>query len=220
MTEIVLQTDDILSFFGSAQYLQDTTTEWTLEILRAVIRMAGYLVHPLKYHFDIPRATAFDQRAMPIIQTPTHASWPSGHATEAFAVATVLDGLSDLKADSSQMVKADDHVKEPSLNMRIAARIADNRTIAGVHYPMDSLAGAVLGITTGEVLLNYMSGKAKTPKRDLGIAADLKKRDFNLGELNNVLNGADSKTSTLPSRDVMADKVSEEMLRLARMELT
>ena len=36
--------------------------------------------------------------------------------------------------------------------LRLAARIAINRTVAGVHYPVDSAAGAVLGITLGEYL--------------------------------------------------------------------
>ena len=33
--------------------------------------------------------------------------------------------------------------------MRLATRIAVNRTIAGVHFPIDSAAGAVLGLTLG-----------------------------------------------------------------------
>ena len=44
--------------------------------------------------------------------------------------------------------------------MRQAARIAINRTVAGVHFPADSAAGAVLGLTLGQYLVKRCTSAA------------------------------------------------------------
>ncbi len=38
--------------------------------------------------------------------------------------------------------------------LRLANRVAVNRTVAGVHFPVDSAAGAVLGLTLGLYFYN------------------------------------------------------------------
>ena len=43
--------------------------------------------------------------------------------------------------------------------MRLAARIAINRTVAGVHFPIDSVAGALLGLTLGDYFLARVMGE-------------------------------------------------------------
>jgi hypothetical protein len=52
------------------------------------------------------------------------------------------------------------HVSHGVQLMRQAARIAINRTVAGVHFPADSAAGAVLGLTLGQYLVNRANGTA------------------------------------------------------------
>jgi hypothetical protein len=44
--------------------------------------------------------------------------------------------------------------------MRLAARVAVNRTVAGVHFPVDSVAGMLLGLTLGNY---FVSRCAKRP---------------------------------------------------------
>ena len=43
--------------------------------------------------------------------------------------------------------------------MRQAARIAINRTVAGMHFPIDSVAGALLGLTLAVYLVNLCKGQ-------------------------------------------------------------
>lgn len=66
----------------------------------------------------------------PLLEAPTTYSFPSGHATVAFACATVLA------------------LAVPRLRwwlFGLAALIAWSRVYVGVHYPLDVLAGALLG---------------------------------------------------------------------------
>jgi hypothetical protein len=51
----------------------------------------------------------------------------------------------------------------------LAERIAVNRTVAGVHYPIDSWAGAALGRIVGQVVLNRAG--AGGPLAELGYSA-------------------------------------------------
>lgn len=167
LDEIEVQLDDITSFFASALRLDAVRSEWILELLEAVVRLCGYVEFPLKFHFNVPRPAQLSTRVMPVIETPTHGAWPSGHATEAFAIATVLAGLLHRQQDSdesfSMIAVAGAEDAPANLLLRIALRIAENRAVAGVHYPHDGVAGAVLGVGLGEALVNYLSGAEKTP---------------------------------------------------------
>jgi hypothetical protein len=84
---------------------------------------------------------------MPMIPTPGHGSFPSAHATEAYAVLTVLEALvkkwGSLADDDSRL----------KVMRGLAERIAVNRTVAGVHFPVDSWAGAALGTAVGRAVL-------------------------------------------------------------------
>src|SRR5262249_9504289 len=89
----------------------------------------------------------------PMIASPLHASLPSGHATENFLCARLLiELLKDTKGNGTL-----DDLWTKQL-MRLAARIAINRTIAGLHFPVDSAAGALLGLTLSEYLIGLFTG--------------------------------------------------------------
>lgn len=77
-----------------------------------------------------------------MLPTPEHSSLPSGHATEAFMAARVLAALNGNK---------DGDLYEALMTQ--ASRVAINRTVAGLHFPVDSIAGQRLGESLAEYLL-------------------------------------------------------------------
>lgn len=74
----------------------------------------------------------------PLLEAPSTFSFPSGHATVAFACATVL-------------ALAVPRLRWPLY--ALAALIAFSRVYVGVHYPGDTVAGAVLGYGIARALL-------------------------------------------------------------------
>ena len=127
----------------------------TLELMELTQLLCSHAVMIPKHYLTVRRPDQLDARLMPMIQTPSHGSFPSGHATQAMAVATVLCAVVDEKPAHFPDGKA-----RKALLMKQAERIAANRTVAGVHYPIDSLAGAYLGREVARIIV----ASAKSPK--------------------------------------------------------
>jgi len=101
-----------------------------------------------KHHLAVRRACHIDATVMPIIPTPAHGSFPSGHSTEAHAVATVMSAFVE-----RQPQRFPDFERRQALLHKLAERIAVNRTVAGVHFPIDTWAGAIIGRAVGQIIL-------------------------------------------------------------------
>jgi undecaprenyl-diphosphatase len=74
----------------------------------------------------------------PLIAIPHSDSFPSGHAATSFACATVLTALVPRAAPAFYV---------------LALAIGYSRVYVGVHWPLDVVGGAVLGIATALLLL-------------------------------------------------------------------
>ena len=97
-----------------------------------------------------------------MIQTPDHSSFPSGHSTESFALATVMNRLLQRKSALGEVDASETatDLNNAAQSFRLAERAAANRTVAGVHFPCDSAAGAVLGVALGEAVYALACGYA------------------------------------------------------------
>ncbi|WP_306113972.1 MULTISPECIES: phosphatase PAP2 family protein [unclassified Roseovarius] len=148
--EINVQTSDILSFFGSLAMLNASRRKHTLELLQLTQSLCVSIEMQVKHYCRAPRPIDWTHKVQPVIQTPDHSAFPSGHATESFAIATVLSALDTGKGQVD--------VNHPAF--LLAHRIAANRVVAGVHFPVDSAAGAFLGCQIGDVINRMAAGGA------------------------------------------------------------
>jgi hypothetical protein len=97
---------------------------------------------------------------------------PSGHATEAFLVATWLRRL---------VPSANPENTAEQLRLQ-AGRIATNRVIAGVHFPVDSVAGRLLGETLAEYLIARCADNPTFAHRRFSGPLHAPDEDFNVSE--------------------------------------
>lgn len=143
LAEIDLQQTDLHSFLGLAVAIAADTHPWLMVLLDAVQEMAFRVATEMKDICRMPRPHMLAHDLAPPIRTPSHSAYPSGHATEAFAAAAVLGAL---------------YPQSFMLLRQMACRIALNRGYAGVHYPVDHHAGALVGDLVGRHIVKHMFG--------------------------------------------------------------
>jgi undecaprenyl-diphosphatase len=98
----------------------------------ALADLAGQLISlGLKQGIGRERPNVAYPDPRPLVHAPHDGSFPSGHATVSFACATVLSFYAPRAAPAFYA---------------LAAAIAWSRVYVGVHYPLDVLGGAALGL--------------------------------------------------------------------------
>jgi hypothetical protein len=148
-TEILTQVGYPTPYFASLLGLNARNPK-TFELIAITQVIASHVVMIAKHHLACRRPDRLGASVMPMLTTPGHSTFPSGHATEAFAVRTVLSGLLD---DQKLADHYPSRVHRKALLAKQAERIAVNRTVAGLHFPIDTWAGAALGEAVGEMIL-------------------------------------------------------------------
>src|SRR3954452_18457385 len=104
-------------------------------MLRIANFIGGYCAMYYKGLFQRPRPSMVWPPLLPPIAVPGHASFPSGHSTQAHLIQLCLKDVLANRPDLATLV--DDA-------LILADRIACNRELAGLHYRSDPVAGATL----------------------------------------------------------------------------
>lgn len=152
LTEITSEVVPPFAFWSAALPLHPDRMPRTIELIALTLSLCSLAEQRFKHGLAVARPHQVCPRAFPAILTPAHASLPSGHATESFAVAEVLSAL----LGAPPVDSSDPPTSTPrTALLALAARIADNRQVAGLHYPIDTLAGRLLGT----VLAGYLAAR-------------------------------------------------------------
>ncbi len=119
-------------------------------VLATTALTTQFLTTLLKYAVgrDRPPTVVLDPE--PLLEVPTTSSFPSGHSSSSFACAFVLSRFA------------------PRLTVplfALAALIGFSRIYVGVHYPLDVLAGAILGLVVATALLKLLGALRRSPPR-------------------------------------------------------
>lgn len=140
-SEILSQLTPQFAYWNAVASLNLERRPKTLELMWLALAFASFVEMRFKHALACPRPAEYSPHIQPVIATPLHGSLPSGHATEAFMIVYLIEKLLPHGA----------HLRETL--QRLAARTSINRTVAGVHFPIDSIAGQILGQTLGEYLV-------------------------------------------------------------------
>jgi membrane-associated phospholipid phosphatase len=114
-----------------------------------------------KYHYRHPRPDAaitelIDMDWRPVLTTPPHPEYPSGHSTFSAAAATVLEAFNRGRLKQIEVVSEDvpDEVRRFSSFFEAAAEAGRSRIFGGIHFEESNAAGQMLG---REVALRVLS---------------------------------------------------------------
>jgi hypothetical protein len=148
MAEALAQRANLIAYWRGVLMCRRASHPYTYDLLEIALRVGQFQAIHYKREFSRPRPSQLSPALMPPIDVPGHASFPSGHATEAYLMAKCLEKVMP------------DVAKEPAVTgdptttplHRVAQRIARNREVLGLHYKSDSAAGLKLAELTLPVL--------------------------------------------------------------------
>ena len=150
------QRDNIVGYFRGLLTFKASSHPWTVRLCHAAVRVGQFVAMHHKMVHRRPRPSRLSPVLMPPVDPPGHASYPSGHATQAYLIALVLaevmPGIAWGQNAGGAKVPMTEAERRQNPLWRIAERVARNREVLGVHYPTDSAAGLDLALHSFGIL--------------------------------------------------------------------
>lgn len=122
---------------------------WIVILTAAAVLIADLVAAGLKDVTGIERPSTRYSAPKPLVPAPHDGSFPSGHAATSFAAATILSAAAPRLTPAWAL---------------LATAIAFSRVYVGVHYPLDVVVGAILGVVIALLMLaaNRLRSRAAT----------------------------------------------------------
>lgn len=127
--------------------------EATRGLITSILDITMEIGLDYKDRFNRARPNIIEPRLRPALPVPSHASYPSNHSFQSFAVANILQRMMP------------EHPGVTALYAR-ARRVAENREWAGLHYPSDTDAGEELAERITPYLVEAMDETMRRALRE------------------------------------------------------
>ncbi len=136
--EILSQSNEFVSYFLNAMTARPGAYPHTTTVLGIASLVGTFVAMYFKGQYQRPRPSQLCPALLPPIEVPGHASFPSGHSTQAHLMALCMNDV--LNGLPQQAAMVDDL-------WTLADRIARNREIAGLHYASDTAGGVAFAFS-------------------------------------------------------------------------
>jgi len=137
LAEIVSQAQDLSLHWADMLMASPASRPATWTLLSASLAIGHMVAMCLKLTFNRARPVQVYPALMPPVVTPPHASFPNSHSLQSHLIAyAVSSAVPELTAAASSL----------------AHRIAENREIAGLHFPSDTAAGKDYALAIFQIL--------------------------------------------------------------------
>jgi hypothetical protein len=127
--EILAQANDASAYWADMLMATSASRPATWDLITACATVGQLVAMHFKLMFSRPRPVQIYPALMPPILTPAHPSYPNAHALQSWIITKALVTV------------------VPALTVQLellAQRIAENREVAGLHYPSDTRASFAL----------------------------------------------------------------------------
>ena len=139
LAEIVSQAQDLSLPWADLLMASPASRPATWTLLSAAMAIGHMVAMCLKARFNRARPVQVYPALLPPVLTPPHASFPNSHSLQSHLIA---NGISKAVPELSEAAGS------------LARRIAENREVAGLHFPSDTAAGQEYAGAIANILLD------------------------------------------------------------------